>query len=371
MKKRQIWLGALSILLLATAGCSATNKNTANHSTSRSEVQQSTEKGQTATRTFVDSAGRKVKVPKTITKIAPSGSLAQMVLYTSSPDQLVGLAGPFSESAKEYIPEKYQKLPEFGQFYGKNASLNMEALSAAQPDVIIDIGEAKKTVKEDMDKLQEQMEIPTVFIEANLENMSEAYTMLGDLLGNKTETEQLAEYCQKVIDQAQKARSTIKEADQKSVYYASGKAGLNTNSEGSFHAQVIDEVGAKNAVTGMEAASQGGGTVVSLEQLIQWQPDYILADSADVYQLITTDSSWQELTAVKKGHVYQVPTEPYNFMGFPPSVNRFIGIQWLGELLYPEQYKLKIADEIKEFYQLFYHSSVTDEQINQILQNAE
>jgi iron complex transport system substrate-binding protein len=371
MKKRSILLGIFSFLILATVGCSTTNKNAANDSTSRSEVQQSSDKKRVTTRTFVDSAGRKVQVPKTITKIAPSGSLAQMVLYTSSPDQLVGLAGSFSESAKEYIPKKYQELPEFGQFYGKNASLNMEALSAAQPDVIIDIGEAKKTVKEDMDKLQEQIDIPTVFIEANLENMSDAYKMLGDLLGNKTETDQLAEYCQKVIDQAKKARSTIKEAEQKTVYYASGKAGLNTNSEGSFHAQVIDEVGAKNAVTGMEAASQGGGTVVSLEQLIQWQPDYILADSADVYQLIKTDASWQELSAVKKGHVYQVPTEPYNFMGFPPSVNRIIGIQWLGQLLYPDQYKLKISDEIKEFYQLFYHSSVTNEQIKQILQNAE
>ncbi|MTD38118.1 ABC transporter substrate-binding protein [Erwinia sp. CPCC 100877] len=371
MKKRHIWFGVFGLMLVVTVGCSNTNKTAVNDSASRSEVQKSTDKKQEETRTFVDSAGRKVEVPKTITKIAPSGSLAQIVLYTSFPDNLVGLAGSFSESAKEFIPEKYQQLPEFGQFYGKNASLNMEALSAAQPEVIIDIGEAKKTVKEDMDQLQEQIDIPTVFVEANLENLPEAYNTLGELLGNKAETAQLAKYCQKVIDQAKKVRASIKEADQKSVYYASGKAGLNTNSEGSFHAQVIDEVGAKNAVTGMKAASQGGGTVVSIEQLIQWQPDYILADSADIYDLIKTDPSWQELAAVKKGHVYQVPTAPYNFMDFPPSVNRIMGIQWLGQLLYPDQYNLKITEEIKEFYQLFYHSSVTDEQIKQILHNAE
>lgn len=369
MKRKPSLVLLVVIMILTLVGCSNNPKKT--NETGQTQITvDSTKKQEAEKRTFIDSAGREVLVPNQIKKIAPSGPLAQIVLYTSSPNLLVGLASPFSTEAKEYIDKKYQDLPEFGQFYGKNASLNMEALSAAEPDVIIDIGEAKKTVKEDMDKLQDQIDIPTIFIEANLKNMPETYKKLGELLGNTKETEKLAEYCQNVLTQADNVRSSLKESEQKSIYYASGNAGLNTNAEGSFHAQVIDEIGAKNAATGVDSVSKGGGTVISMEQLVQWQPDYILAESKDVYEQIKTDESWQELTAVKEGHVYQVPTVPYNFMGSPPSVNRIIGIQWLGQLVYPDHYKLSSEEAIKEFYTLFYHIEPTAAQMKEILTNA-
>lgn len=370
MKRKTSVLFMLIVPMLLLIGCSASDKKA--NDVEKTQTRISSEKSQQSeTRIFVDSAGREVVIPTQIKKIAPSGSLAQLVLYTSSPDYLVGLASPFSSEAKEFIDQKYQKLPEFGQFYGKNASLNMEALSAAEPDVIIDIGEAKKTVKEDMDKLQDQLNIPTIFIEASLKNMPETYQKLGELLGNTKETKQLSAYCQRVLEQAENVRSSLKESEQRKIYYASGNAGLNTNAQGSFHAQVIDEIGAKNAVTGVDVVSKGGGTVISMEQLVQWQPDYILAESKAVYDLIQTDKSWQELTAVKEEKVYQVPSAPYNFMGSPPSVNRIIGIEWLGELIYPEHYKLNMEETVKAFYTLFYHIEPTSEQVKMILQNGQ
>lgn len=368
MKKVKRLLVVFTCLLSLTAcgGKKATSSESSSVNSNSQVEKKTTEKH----RVFVDSAGREVEIPKEISKIAPSGSLAQIVLYTSSPDLLVGLATPFSKEAQEYVDKKYQGLPEFGQFYGKKASLNMEALSAAAPDVIIDIGESKKTVKEDMDKLQAQIDIPTIFIEANLDNLSETYEKLGELLENKKDTQKLSAYCQQVIKQAEKSKAKLKESEKKSVYYASGNAGLNTNAAGSFHAQVIDVIGAENAVAGVDMTSQGGGTVVSMEQLLQWQPDYIIADSENVYQLIQKEDSWKELEAVKAKRVYKVPTVPYNFIGFPPSVNRIIGIQWLGNLIYPEQYNLNIDETVKEFYDLFYHVQPSDQQIGDILEGS-
>lgn len=368
MKRKARLLFVLSVAALMLISCATNNtkepkKTESIASSEKTEVE--------ATRIFVDSADREVEIPTKIKKIAPSGPLAQIVLYTSSPELLVGLASPFSAEAKEFIDKKNQALPEFGQFYGKNASLNMEALSAAEPDVIIDIGEAKKTVKEDMDNLQAQINIPTIFIEANLKNMPQTYEKLGELLGNSKETAKLSKYCETVLKQADQVRSSLKESEQKSVYYASGNAGLNTNAAGSFHAQVIDEVGAKNAAVDVDIVSKGGGTVISMEQLIQWQPDYIVADSKDVYELIKSDKSWQELTAVKSDRVYQVPTAPYNFLGSPPSVNRIIGIEWLGQLIYPDKYQIDVEKQIQEFYTLFYHVEPTSEQVKTILANAQ
>ena len=333
------------------------------------ETQTETEKAgetesQSDTRIFTDSAGREVTLPKEINKIAPSGPLAQIVLYTFCPDKLSGLASDFSEGAKQYIDEKYWGLPKFGQFYGKNANLNMEALIAESPDVIIDIGEAKKTVKQDMDALQEQLNMPVIFIEADLDTMSSAYEKLGELTGETDQAKKLADYCNNLMKKAETAKEQI--AEKKSVYYASGDDGLHTNAEGSIHARVIEQIGAENAAK-VEKVSSGGGSEVSFEQLLLWQPDIIIADSDALYQTITTDKVWAELNAVKEGKVYEIPSVPYSFMSSPPSVNRMIGIQWLGNLLYPQLYNVDIKQEVKNFYELFYHVSLDDAQLEKIL----
>ncbi|PJJ28012.1 ABC transporter substrate-binding protein [Lacrimispora celerecrescens] len=335
----------------------------------KAETQAETEKAgeagvQTDARVFTDSAGREVTLPKEINKIAPSGPLAQIVLYTLCPDKLSGLASDFSEGAKQYIDEKYWSLPKFGQFYGKNANLNMEALIAESPDVIIDIGEAKKSVKEDMDALQEQLNMPVIFIEADLDTMSSAYEKLGELTGDTDQAKKLADDCNNILIKSETAREQLSE--KKSVYFAVGDDGLHTNAEGSIHARVIEQIGAENAAK-VEMVSSGGGSEVSFEQLLLWQPDIIIADSEALYQTITTDKVWGELNAVKEGKVYQIPSVPYSFMSSPPSVNRMIGILWLGNLVYPEQYNADIKQEVKDFYELFYHVTLDDTQVVKIL----
>jgi iron complex transport system substrate-binding protein len=81
------------------------------------------------------------------------------------------------------------------------------------------------------------------------------------------------------------------------------------------------------------------------------------------------DSIWKELKAVQNKKVYCIPNVPYSFLNNPPSINRVIGINWLGNLLYPDQYQLEIKDEIKTFYQLFYTVDLTDEQYDIIVNN--
>ena len=393
MKKRKnIWLGLslAAVMMMGLGGCAKGSgnagetqqtavKTTAAATADTTAASQETDKADSAagdkaaqaegTRIITDSAGREVEIPSEITKIAPSGPLAQIVLYTVSPDKLAGLAADFSDEAKQYIDEKYWGLPKFGQFYGKNASLNMEALIAEAPDVIIDIGEAKKTVKEDMDALQEQLNIPVIFVEATLPTMADAYEMLGDITGEKEQAGKLADYCRAEIGKADQNAAAIADADRKSVYFGLGDDGLHTNAKGSIHADVIDRIGAVNAAD-VEAVSSGGGSEVSFEQVLLWNPDLVIVDSQKLYDTLTTDPMWQELDAVKNGKIFKIPTAPYSYMSSPPSVNRMIGIEWLGNLVYPDLYSSNIREEVKNFYQLFYHIDVTDEQLDTILKDA-
>ena len=393
MKKRKnigLGLSLAAVMMMGLGGCAKGSGNagetqqtavetTAAATADTTAASQETDKADSAagdkaaqaegTRIITDSAGREVEIPSEITKIAPSGPLAQIVLYTVSPDKLAGLAADFSNEAKQYIDEKYWGLPKFGQFYGKNASLNMEALIAEAPDVIIDIGEAKKTVKEDMDALQEQLNIPVIFVEATLPTMADAYEMLGDITGEKEQAGKLADYCRAEIGKADQNAAAIADADRKSVYFGLGEDGLHTNAKGSIHADVIDRIGAVNAAD-VEAVSSGGGSEVSFEQVLLWNPDLIIVDSQKLYDTLTADPMWQELDAVKNGKIFKIPTAPYSFMSSPPSVNRMIGIEWLGSLVYPEIYTSDIREEVKNFYQLFYHIDVTDEKLEAILKGA-
>ena len=146
------------------------------------------------TTVFTDDAGRDVTVPANITRIAASGSTAQMILMTLVPELLVGLASSPSTAQRPYFPAEMWTLPTFGQFYGSKANLNMESLIAAQPQLIIDLGDAKDNVRSDMDGIQKQTGIPTVFLEATLEEMPQAYRKLGRLLHREAEAEVLAVY---------------------------------------------------------------------------------------------------------------------------------------------------------------------------------
>lgn len=320
-------------------------------------------------RSFSDSAGRSVEVSETIDSLAPSGPLAQIVLYTLAPEKLAGIAADFSREAREYIDEKYWSLPKFGQFYGKNATLNMEALISAAPHVIVDIGEAKKTIREDMDALQQQLGIPVVFVKATLDTLPETYSLLGELTGDTTRAEALSAYSGKVLEHAASVRAALPEDERVRVYAAMGKAGLNTNARGSFHAEVLEKVGLLN-VADVRPDSKGGGSAVSFEQILLWNPRIILAETEDVRKHILEDPVWESIEAVKNGRVYRIPNAPYSFISNPPSVNRLLGIMWLGHLAYPDYYSRELKKDVKEFYSLFYSIDLTDAQYKEIMKNS-
>jgi iron complex transport system substrate-binding protein len=316
--------------------------------------------------TFVDSAGREVEVPKNIESVAPSGPLAQIVLFTAVPEKLAGVAIQFREDQLKYFPEAYHELPEFGQFYGGTGTLNMETLLTYRPDVIIDIGEAKDSVVQDMDLLQAQLEIPTVFIEATLTGLPQTFEKLAELFNDPEGLTKQREAIEAAIETAARIRETLADEDVVSVYWAMGENGLNTNAAGSFHEEVLQLVGVKNAVD-IEPASRNGGSEVSFEQLLIWQPEFILFDTAQLQDELLDDAAWQSLQAVRDGAFAVVPSEPYGVLANPPSINRILGLYWLGQTIYPEYYELDLAETFKAFYELFYHAELSDEDVETIL----
>ncbi len=319
---------------------------------------------------FTDSCKRDVILPKNLTRVAPSGPAAQMVLYSLAPDKMIGWGTRPSQDVIGYYTPSAAALPEFGQFYGKNATLNMEALIAADPQVIIDIGDMKPTHKEDMDALQKQIGIPVIFVEANMDSFPLAYRTLGNLLNENKQGEAIAAYIETTLAEAQRITEQIPANERLSVFFGTGPTGLDANARGSIHADVIELVGAVNAVVVPELSNKGGGNTINMEQLMVFDPDVVLLAAGGPYSELSGDPLWGNLRAVKNDQFYEIPFGPYHWFGSPPSVNRIIGIRWLGNLLYPSRFDYDMMEEEKEFYRLFWHYDLSDDEAEKILTNS-
>ena len=318
------------------------------------------------TRVFTDSTGRQITVPARIDKVAVSGPLAQIVLFALCPDKLVGVANEWDESAQQFLDEKYYNLPLLGQLYGGKGELNLETLLSSEAQVVIDVGEAKGTIVEDMDALQEQTGIPFVHIDAKLASMDETYTMLGDLLGMADEAKALADYCRTTYDSVKSAVDGVEKAD---LLYITGDTGLNVIAQGSFHAEVIDLLSSNLAVVD-EPSSKGSGNEVDMEQILNWNPDVILFTPGSIYATVGEDAAWQGVTAIQNGAYYEVPMGPYNWMGFPPSVQRLLGMQWMAKVLYPDAVDYDMYEAASTYFQMFYHCDLTQEQYDALVANS-
>ncbi len=336
----------------------------------KEEEEEAVEESSEKTREFTDSTGRTVTLPAEITKIAVSGPLTQIYILPLCPEMMVGFASVLSEEASLYIPQKYLDLPKLGQLYGGKGEMDLEALLAAAPDVVVDVGEAKKTIVEDMDSLTEQTGIPFVHIDATVKTAPEAYRKLGELTGKTDKAEELAAWCEKtytmISDMMEKVDADGK---RKSLLYCLGDAGINVIAEGSFHAETVNLMSNNLAVI-EEVVSSGAGNEVDIEQIMLWDPEVIVFGPESIYDTVASESSWSGVSAIKNGTFYETPSGPYGWLSSPPSVQRYLGLLWLGELLYPEYAEYDLRAEIKDYYKLFYDCDLTDEMYDKLVEKA-
>ncbi len=318
-----------------------------------------------AEREFVDSTGRTVIVPDEIEKVAVSGPMTQIILFALCPDKFAGVSGAWDRTAAEYISAEYYELPLLGQLYGGKGELNLETLLASGAQVVLDVGEAKKSVKEDMDALQEQTGLPFLHIDAYTASMGDAYRMLGDLLGMEEEAAVLADYCDRVYARMTALADSVEKTG---LLYITGE-GQNVITRGSYHAEIIDLM-ADNLAVVDEPSSKGTGNEVDMEQILLWDPDFIIFSPDSVYASVADDPTWQTLKAVRNGNYAEVPFGPYNWMGFPPSVQRYLGMMWMAKLLYPEAADYDLYEEVRTYYDLFYHCDLSREQFEALTANS-
>lgn len=211
---------------------------------------------------------------------------------------------------------------------------------------------------EDLDALQEQTGIPFVHIDAYLASMDDTYAMLGDLLAMPNEAQGLADYCRYAYDKVKAIADSVEKVN---LLYVTGEEGLNVIAKGSYHAEVIDML-CNNLAVVDEPSSKGTGNEVDMEQILNWNPDAAIFAPGSIYSTVADNENWQTIPAIRDGRYYEVPMGPYNWMGFPPSVQRILGMQWMAKVLYPDAADYDMYETTQTYFQLFYHCDLTAEQ---------
>ena len=141
---------------------------------------------------YTDDLGRIVSVPQNARRIAITGPLSQVYILPLAGDLLVGVCNEFTSDAAKYLPEDIFSKTEIGQLYGGKGEMDLEALLSAAPEIVVDIGEPKDSMAQDLNALQEQTGIPFVHIDATVRTAPDAYRELGRLLGREEKAEELA-----------------------------------------------------------------------------------------------------------------------------------------------------------------------------------
>ncbi|HIR68251.1 MAG TPA: ABC transporter substrate-binding protein [Candidatus Pelethousia gallinarum] len=317
-------------------------------------------------REITDMAGRTMTVPLEIESVFSTGPAAAIYLYTLVPDKLLGWNYALNDIEKSIILEQYHDLPNFGQ----GDAVNYEAVIAAGPTIALNVTSINDGSIDASDALAEQLGVPVVMVSSDLLDAPAVYRFMGELFGVEEQAEALAAYAEETFNAI--SSLDIPNEEKVRIYYGNGEDSLETAPAGSSHGQIIDLVNAVN-VADLELGD-GSRVQISAEQLLAWDPDVIIVNGepkADMTgsaaaEAILADPLFATLKAVQNGAVYGTPNAPFSWVDRPPGPNRIVGMRWLSGLIYPTYLNFDVDEEVREFFQLFYHVELSDEQLTQL-----
>jgi len=320
-----------------------------------------------ARREIVDSAGRKVALPARVDRIYAAGPPASILVFAIAPDKLIGWTTAWREVEKPFVAKKYAELPTLGRLTGRGNTANVEVVLGAKPDVIIDYGAVNPTYTSLADRVQEQTSMPYLLVDGDFERMVDAIRLVGQVAQEEKSAAAFAQYAQDTLSDIARRVAKVPAGQRPRVYYGRGPQGLNTGLAGSINVESIEQLGAINVAAEL---GKGGLVQLSIEQVLRWNPDFVITIDPNFYAAARTHPLWRDLPAIRAGRFYLSPNVPFGWIDFPPSINRLIGLRWLARMLYPQVFPEDLRPIVRDFYARCYHQTPTEAQLDELLRTA-
>lgn len=316
-------------------------------------------------KTLIDSAGRRVEIPSSVSRILPTGNPAAAAILSLAPNKLLGWftpkPAPISEKTENYLSQ-LMDLEPLGYHPDET---QCRALRLQKPDLILDYGTLTRSFIDRADYLQARIGCPVLMVDGRLSNTLETCAILGEALDAGAAARRLSNLFSRFWSRIHK--SDTPRVGPK-VYYALGADGSRTVRAGSIH---LDALTALNAqlLPGVEAGD-GGRVSVDLGAIQEWDPDIIITISRHFAEAVETMPQWQNISAVKSGKIYLAPEQLLSWFDYPPSLNRIIGLPWLAHILYPTLFSPISEADVQEFYEAAYDTVLNPEAVSSLLSRS-
>ena len=340
----------IPILLLSTVLPGCTGKQQA-HQTSGDKV------------AITDCIGRQVQVPRQVRRIACIYAFSgHVVTLLGKGDEIVAVNNGLKRDVllNQINPAIKQALEP-----ATTTGVNVEELLKANPDVVF-VQPATSTGKGDIDALKNSGLPCLVVTYSNIKEQMYAIDMIGKAIGAEDQAKRYNAYYQQCIDRVQARVKNIHPAQRLRVFHSVNEA-TRTDTKDSLPADWIPLAGAVSVSGDQPLKLIDDAYYASLEQILLWDPDVIMANESGVADYIMHNKQWAPLSAVINHRVYQMPNGVSRW-GRPGSVETPLGLLWAAKTLYPDLFQdLDLSAETKQFYQDYFHYSLSDQMVTQIL----
>lgn len=317
-----------------------------------------------ATRPVVDATGRSVELPDRIDRILPAGPPAATLIYTLAPAKLLGWPHAPGADAKAYLLPGAAALPELAPLTSKGA-VDKAAIAAARPDLIVDVGTVGPRYVDRAKQVQAETGVPTLLLDGSLDRTAAVYRLLGAAIGEAPRGEALAAAAERILAETRDAIAARPAALQRlRGYYGRSPDGLSTAVSSFVNVEDLKALGLAN-VAGDDGPP--GFRKIDRAQLIDWNPEVVIAGDPAFARALRTDPALVKLAAVTQGRVLVPPRLPFGWTDEPPSVNRLLGLEWAGHALYPDIVRADPRQTVRDFYHLFYGVDLSDPQLDRLL----
>jgi len=303
----------------------------------------------------VDDELGQVTVPAESNRIATTApAYTTAVLLLGGADKLVALEDNYGKN--EWIKGKYPQLANLPVVFSGN-EVNMEELLKQSPDLVV---YANRYGENNLRQLQD-LDIAAVSSpkgsdkEGNkIDQLRARQVYLGEVIGG-VQLDKANKYSQEYLaikSEIEAKTASIPESERPTVVQLSGAGdSLQANNGSAIGQELITLAGGVNAGVGATGESKGpsGQTKIDPEQLLSWDPELLLVDSAQIRDTITSDSTFSGLKAVKNNNIIVIPKGAMAWAYNGPE--EYLNMYFFAKAVHPELFKdIDMEAKTKAFY---------------------
>ncbi|MCU0233121.1 MAG: ABC transporter substrate-binding protein [Thermoanaerobaculales bacterium] len=314
-----------------------------------------------------DAAGRTVELDELPRRLLVIGDGTFMVahllaMFQEGRERMIGMErrGTAASSFLPLVDPNY----ETKTFLAPNPG--PEQIAGIRPDLVI----CRGTLEDQTARALAEIGIPVVYLSMESpERFLGDLEILGKVLGRPDRGAAIADFYRARLDRISAALAGIVDADRPRVLVAmaiarGGRVAVQVPARPWMQTQITERAGA-SPVWLEDAAVTTGWTVVTIEQIARWSPDWIFVvfwhsmEPKRALADLAADRHWSALAAVQNGRLRAFPGDIYGWDS--PDPRWILGLQWAAATLHPERFPGYDAEaELVRFYGELYGMEPAD-----------